>query len=59
MFSNIAVDGNGHVNNAVIVQWMQDFAVLHADSFGGANKGDRSRVIDYLRLETKHNAHKW
>ena len=31
-----AVDQNGHVNNVVYVKWMQDVAVLHADSVGGA-----------------------
>lgn len=30
-----AVDQNGHVNNVVYVQWMQDVAVLHSDSVGG------------------------
>ena len=29
------VDMNGHVNNVVYVQWMQDVAVLHSDSVGG------------------------
>jgi len=28
------VDQNGHVNNVVYVQWMQDVAVLHSDSVG-------------------------
>ena len=32
-----AVDQNGHVNNVVYVQWMQDVAVLHSDSVGGTN----------------------
>jgi acyl-CoA thioester hydrolase len=30
-----AVDGNGHVNNVVWVQWMQDVAIRHAESVGG------------------------
>ena len=30
-----AVDINGHVNNVVYVQWMQDVAVLHSDTVGG------------------------
>ena len=30
-----AVDQNGHVNNVVYVQWMQDVAVLHSDAVGG------------------------
>jgi acyl-CoA thioester hydrolase len=30
-----AIDGNGHVNNVVYVQWMQDIAVEHYASIGG------------------------
>ena len=30
-----AVDMNGHVNNVVFVQWMQDVAVLHSEATGG------------------------
>ena len=30
-----AVDQNGHVNNVMYVQWMQDIAVEHYDSMGG------------------------
>jgi acyl-CoA thioester hydrolase len=30
-----AVDMNGHVNNVVYVQWMQDVAVLHSEATGG------------------------
>ena len=30
-----AVDLNGHVNNVVYVQWMQDVAVLHSEAVGG------------------------
>ena len=30
-----AVDMNGHVNNVVYVQWMQDVAVKHSDTIGG------------------------
>lgn len=30
-----AVDVNGHVNNVVYVQWMQDVAVRHSDAVGG------------------------
>jgi len=30
-----ALDMNGHVNNVVYVQWMQDVAVLHSASVGG------------------------
>lgn len=30
-----AIDGNGHVNNVVYVQWMQDVAILHSNHQGG------------------------
>jgi acyl-CoA thioester hydrolase len=30
-----AVDGNGHVNNVMYVQWMQDAAVQHYTFIGG------------------------
>jgi acyl-CoA thioester hydrolase len=30
-----AIDENGHVNNVVYVQWMQDLAVEHYASIGG------------------------
>jgi len=30
-----ALDQNGHVNNVVYVQWMQDVAIRHAESVGG------------------------
>ena len=30
-----AIDRNGHVNNVVFVQWMQDIAVEHYASIGG------------------------
>lgn len=51
-----AVDGNGHVNNVVYVQWMQDVAVKHSDSNGGTQATHaagatwvvRSHRIDYL-----------
>ena len=32
-----AIDENGHVNNVAYVQWMQDIAVEHYESIGGAN----------------------
>ena len=31
-----AIDRNGHVNNVVFVQWMQDIAVRHFKSVGGS-----------------------
>lgn len=30
-----AIDENGHVNNVVYVQWMQDIAIEHYSSIGG------------------------
>jgi len=33
---NSAIDENGHVNNVMYVQWMQDIAVEHYASIGGA-----------------------
>ena len=30
-----AVDQNGHVNNVIYVQWMQDVAILHSEATGG------------------------
>jgi acyl-CoA thioester hydrolase len=30
-----AIDENGHVNNVVYVQWMQDVAIMHSDATGG------------------------
>jgi acyl-CoA thioester hydrolase len=52
-----AVDENGHVNNVVYVQWMQDVAVAHAATVGctartqaiGATWVARSHHVDYLR----------
>ncbi|MBN2295965.1 MAG: acyl-CoA thioesterase [Pirellulales bacterium] len=51
-----AVDQNGHVNNVVYVQWMQDVAVLHSRDTGGtaamhaagATWVARSHWIEYL-----------
>jgi acyl-CoA thioester hydrolase len=50
------VDENGHVNNVVYVQWMQDAAVRHSDTVGctqatraaGASWIVRSHEIEYL-----------
>ncbi len=30
-----AIDENGHVNNVVFVQWMQDVAIAHSEACGG------------------------
>ena len=51
-----AVDQNGHVNNVVYVQWMQDVAVLHSEATGGTRAMHtaggtwvvRSHTIEYL-----------
>ena len=51
-----AVDQNGHVNNVVYVQWMQDVATLHSDASGGTKATQaagaiwvvRSHKIEYL-----------
>lgn len=32
-----AIDENGHVNNVIYVQWMQDIAVEHYESIGGTS----------------------
>ena len=52
-----AIDDNGHVNNVVYVQWMQDAAIAHFESAGGtpimrasnATWVARSHYIEYLR----------
>ena len=52
-----AVDQNGHVNNVVYVQWMQDVAVLHYEAAGGNKAMEdagatwvaRSHHIEYLK----------
>ena len=51
------VDGNGHVNNVVYIQWMQDSAIHHAQASGcnqvtdslGATWVVRTHRIEYLR----------
>jgi len=51
-----SIDQNGHVNNVVYIQWMQDVAVLHSEKCGGtaamqqfgATWVVRSHAIDYL-----------
>lgn len=50
------IDQNGHVNNVVYIQWMQDAAIQHATACGGAALTEklgcswivRSHSIDYL-----------
>ena len=51
------IDANGHVNNIVYVQWMQEVAIAHSDAVGctaattaaGATWVARSHQIEYLR----------
>lgn len=51
------IDSNGHVNNIVYVQWMQDVAVAHSEAVGctqatnaaGCTWVARSHQIEYLR----------
>jgi acyl-CoA thioester hydrolase len=51
------IDSNGHVNNLVYLQWMQDVAIAHSAAVGctaattaaGCTWVARSHHIDYLR----------
>jgi acyl-CoA thioester hydrolase len=51
-----AVDENGHVNNVMYVQWMQDAAVRHYEAMGGRQLTQdigatwvvRSHTVEYL-----------
>jgi acyl-CoA thioester hydrolase len=52
-----AVDENGHANNVMYVQWMQDAAVRHYEAMGGTGPTQaigatwvvRSHRVEYLR----------
>ncbi len=48
-----AIDKNGHVNNVVYVQWMQELAVEHYASIGGiqAQGPDATWVVRSHRVE--------
>lgn len=48
-----SIDENGHVNNVMYVQWMQDIAVEHYASIGGivAQGPDATWVIREHRIE--------
>ena len=49
-----AVDQNGHVNNVVYVQWMQDVAILHSEANGGSqamHKVGATWVVRYHKIE--------
>lgn len=60
--SQDAMDMNGHVNNVIYVQWMQDIAVLHCEATGGtqatrragATWVARSHSIEYLKPAFAH-----
>ncbi len=51
-----AEDANGHVNNVVYVQWMQDVAIMHSSAVGGSEAMRasgctwvvRSHKVEYL-----------
>ena len=52
-----AIDGNGHVNNVVYIQWIQDVAIRHSDACGGTMILEatdftwvvRSHSVNYLK----------
>ncbi len=44
-----AVDRNGHVNNVVYVQWMQDTAALHSEVSGGTRAARKAGAIWVVR----------
>ncbi len=52
-----AIDGNGHVNNVVYIQWMQDVAIRHSEACGGTallaatdlTWVVRSHTVNYLK----------
>src|SRR5512141_596711 len=48
-----SIDANGHVNNVVYVQWMQDIAVEHYSSIGGveAQGPDSTWVVREHKIE--------
>ena len=56
-----AVDENGHANNVMYVQWMQDAAVRHYQAMGGTEPTQamgatwvvRSHLVEYLRPKLK------
>ncbi len=64
------IDGNGHVNNVVYVEWIQEIATAHASTWGvddlmaedGAAWFARKHTIEYLRpvfLGDEIDAHTW
>jgi len=50
-----ALDQNGHVNNVVYIQWMQDVATLHFNALGGAaamQKAGATWVVNFRRVRS-------
>ncbi|HWN96162.1 MAG TPA: thioesterase family protein [Methylomirabilota bacterium] len=47
-----AIDANGHVNNVVFVQWMQDVATRHFESAGCAEAMRNASAIWVVRSHT-------
>lgn len=47
-----AVDANGHVNNVVYVQWMQDIAIRHFATAGGTAASDALGATWVVRTHT-------
>lgn len=43
-----AIDQNGHVNNVVYVQWMQDIAVAHSSAQGGTADAYRELGVSWV-----------
>ena len=44
-----AIDANGHVNNVVFVQWMQDVATRHFETVGGGELMRQAGAIWVVR----------
>lgn len=53
VISEDVIDENGHVNNVVYIQWMQDIAVEHYSTIGGieAQGSDATWVVREHRVE--------
>lgn len=47
-----AVDENGHVNNVMYVQWMQDAAVRHYEAMGGTQPTQANGATWVVRSHT-------
>lgn len=50
--SDDAIDQNGHVNNVVYVQWMQDIAMRHSELTGGTAAAEAANGIWVARTHT-------